>query len=78
MEDLLITLQLTSERLGLSELDLVQLLQYQYGLGMSEEHSQLQDILWDLESVCRTHKFGERIEYPIDRIADLVITLENW
>jgi hypothetical protein len=81
MEALRITLHWASERLHISELDLIQLLQYQYGDAVSELHSQLQDILWDLESVCRTRRFGEpftAVEYPIDRIEDLMITLERW
>ena len=82
MEALRITLHWTSERLGISELELVQLLQYQYGEGMGQAYAQLQTILWDLESVCRTCRFGEpflkEYAHPVDRIEDLMITLEGW
>jgi hypothetical protein len=82
MEALRITLHWTSERLGISELDLVELLQYHYGLGMGPEYAQLQTILWDLESVCRTCRFGEpflrEYAHSIGPIEELMITLESW
>jgi len=82
MEALRITLHWTSERLHISELDLIQLLQYQYGDVTSESHSQLQDILLALESVCRTCRFGESFgtteEWSIDLIGDLMITMNRW
>jgi len=81
MEALRITLHWASERLHISELDLIQLLQYQYGNVTSESHSQLHDILWDLESVCRTRRFGEPFvadERRIDLVTDIMITLERW
>ena len=82
MEALRITLHWTSERLGISELELVELLQYHYGLGMGPAHAQLQTILWDLESVCRTCRFGEPVSreyvHSIGPMEDLMITLESW
>ena len=81
MEALRITLHWASERLSISELDLIQLLQYRYGDVTSESHSQLQDILWDLESVCRTCRFGEPFvaeERSMDLVTDLMITVERW
>ena len=81
MEALRITLHWASERLHISELDLIQLLQYQYGDVTSESHSQLHDILSNLQSVCRTCRFGEPFvadERRIDLVTDIMITLERW
>jgi hypothetical protein len=82
MEALRITLHWTAERLRISELHLIQLLQYQYADCMSELHAELHNILWDLESVCKTHRFGAPFgateERSMDLIGDLMITMNRW